>query len=345
MPQNPRSANRTDRSSAASTAAEGSAPTSANGFDLASGSPPPVTRAREISFESEATLDQALDGILHAGLRHLLENQPAAEDGRDPEGIHQYRVALRRLRSLLGLIRFFAPSPQLDAFREDARWLMSNLNDARDWDVFVTQTLPMIAQACPSIDGFGVLGLAAEEQRMTAYDKARAAIADPSTGRFQATLGLWVEQKGWRADASPGGRDLLSAPGRVFAAEVLDKLHRKASKRGRRFRKLAPQERHKLRIAVKKLRYASDFFIPLLAKAERNRRYARSLSALQDRLGRYNDMAVTERLVQSLLEGKLPVAAHLAAGALLGWQAGHLSRDDSDLVAAWKKFRSRCPLR
>ena len=216
---------------------------------------------------------------------------------------------------------------------------MSNLNDVRDWDAFVEETLPMIAQACPSVGGYDALGSAAKEERVRAHGKARAAIIDSRTGQFQVALGLWVEQKGWRADASPDSLDVLSAPGRAFAAEVLGKLHRKALKRGRHFRKLAPEERHKLRIALKKLRYAADFFLPLLGKAKRNRRYAKTLSALQDRLGRYNDIAVTERLIPPIIKNNIPVAAHRAAGALLGWQAGHLSRDDADLVATWKKFQ------
>lgn len=315
---------------------------SARGFDLALGNSPQITKAREMTFDDGATLSDALDDILRSANQHLLENQPVAEDGRDPEGIHQYRVALRRLRSVLGLIRSRAPSSPLDKFRNDAKWLMSNLNDARDWDVFVTQTLPTIAQACPSIDGFDVLGQAAQKQREMAHDKARAAITDPRTGQFQVALGLWVEQRGWLKGAPQEGLALLKGPARAFAVKVLAKLHAKALKRGRHFKKLEPEQRHKLRIAIKKLRYASDFFLPLLGHAKRNRRYAKSLSALQDRLGNYNDVAVTERLVRPLMESKLPLAQ--AAGALIGWQAGHLSRDGGDLVAAWKKFRSRDPL-
>lgn len=75
----------------------------ARGFDLALDTPPPVAKAREMRFEDSATLDQALDGIMRSALQHLLENQPAAEDGRTPTGLHQYRIALRRLRSVLGL--------------------------------------------------------------------------------------------------------------------------------------------------------------------------------------------------------------------------------------------------
>ena len=269
-----------------------------------------------------------------------MESQPAAEDGRNPEGLHQYRVALRRLRSVLGLMRSIAPSSQLDAFREDTRWLMSDLNDARDWDVLTTETLPVISQACPSVRGFDAFGTLAREHRRKARDKARGAITDPRTGRFQIALGLWVERKGWRADASPEGLALLAAPARGFAATVLEKLQRKALKRGRGFKKLSPEKRHKLRIALKKLRYAADFLLPLFGKRQHRRHYAKTLASLQDQLGRYNDMAVMERLVRQIMKRKVPVAAHGAAGALLGWQASSLDRNDADLLSAWKGFQS-----
>ena len=293
----------------------------------------------ELAFEDDATLDQALDVILRAALQNLLEKQPAAEDGHNPEGIHQYRVALRRLRSVLGLMRPLLVSSQLDTFRKDAKWLMSELNDARDWDVFVTETLPMIAQAYPSVDGFGPLGEVAEKQRVQAHGKAHAAITDPRMESFQTALDLWIKQQAWHDDATSVGLGLMAGPARAFAAEVLEKLHREVLKRGRHFGNLAPEERHKLRIAIKRLRYAADFFLPLLAKPKRKRRYAKTLSALQDRLGRTNDMAVTEQLLEPIVKTEMPMTAHRAAGAVVGWQTGHFGREDAELEAAWKKFR------
>lgn len=312
----------------------------ARGFDLALGDPPQITKPTKLEFDDGATLDQALGGILRAMLKHQMENQPAAEDGRNPEGIHQYRVALRRLGSVLGLMRSIAPSAQLDTLRDDAKWLMSSLNEARDWDVFITETLPTISQTCPAVDGFDVLERAARERRRKAHDIARAAIADPRTGRFQIALGLWVEQAQWRAGAAPQALRVLSAPGRRFATGTIRKLRRKALKRGRGFRKLSPEERHELRIALKKLRYASELFLPLFKNSKGKRRYARTLASLQDHLGRSNDLSVMEGLVQQMTKGKLPMAGHRAAGALLGWRAANLDQDDPELLSAWKHFQT-----
>jgi CHAD domain-containing protein len=217
---------------------------------------------------------------------------------------------------------------------------MSRLNEARDWDVFITETLPAMSQACPAVDGFDVLERAARERRRKAHDTLRTAIADPRTGRFQIALGLWIEQAHWRSGAAPDAVHVLDSPGRRFASEVLRKLRHKALKRGRGFRKLSPEERHELRIALKKLRYASELFLPLLKNSKSKRRYAETLAELQDHLGRSNDLSVMEGLVQRMTRGKLPMAGHRAAGALLGWRAANLNRDDPNLLSAWKHFQN-----
>src|SRR6202012_2106088 len=114
-------------------------------------------------------LDDAFAAILRCCLGHLLESMPAAEDGRDPEGVHQLRVSLRRLRSALNLMRSAGSLSRLEALRSEARWLAQNLSPARDWDIFKKGTLPTIARSCPSVAGFDALEDLAEERRSAAY--------------------------------------------------------------------------------------------------------------------------------------------------------------------------------
>jgi triphosphatase len=313
---------------------------SERGFDLARDTAPKIAKAREVKIGQGASLNSALGDILRCSLQHLLESQLAAEDGRNPEGMHQYRVALRSLRSVLGLVRLMAPSPQLEALLEDARRLMSGLSEARDWDVFVTQTLPSISQGCPTGTGFDALCRIAEGRRHTAQAGARSVIASARTGRFQIALALWIEQDGWRASASPKGLRLLDGPARGFVDEVLGRFHQKVLKRGRGFKALSAAKRHGLRIALKRLRYATDYFLPLWGKSKSARRYTRRLAALQAELGYYNDLVVMEQRVLQIIECRIPVAAHTAAGAMLGWRAGRLSNQEKKIQSAWMDFRS-----
>ena len=63
----------------------------------------------------------------------------------DPEWIHQMRVGTRRLRSCLSLMKRFAAERALDPVIAEVKWLAGLLGKARDWDVFVTETLPPLA--------------------------------------------------------------------------------------------------------------------------------------------------------------------------------------------------------
>src|SRR5690349_20590111 len=109
---------------------------SARGFDLAAGTPPTVRKPQKLRLDPSTCLDDAFAGILRACLYHLLQSLPAAEDGRDPEGIHQLRVALRRLRTVFDLMRSVGALSRLELFGADARWLATNLSAAREWDIF-----------------------------------------------------------------------------------------------------------------------------------------------------------------------------------------------------------------
>src|SRR3954451_12883237 len=113
---------------------------SARGFALAPHKPPSARRPRKLRLDPSVTLDEAFATILRSCFLHLLQSLPAAEDGRNPEGIHQLRVSLRRLRSVLDLMRSAGVSSNVDTLRTEAKWLAQDLSAARDWDVFRLDT-------------------------------------------------------------------------------------------------------------------------------------------------------------------------------------------------------------
>jgi triphosphatase len=310
------------------------------GFDLAFETAPAVQRAVPPLPGGDVSLDDAFAAFLHSALHQLMANQAAAEDGRDPEGVHQLRIALRRLRCALALLRALAPSSTLDALREDARWLAARLGPARNWDVFLGQSLAQVVHGCGFVEGFDALRDVAEQSRANGYETARAALADRRTGRFQLAFGAWIAQRGWRCDVSGEHLIELTAPATAFAARVLAKQHGRVLKRGRRFKRLPLEARHELRLAVKKLRYAADFFLPLFGGHASAKRYARRLSRLQERLGRYNDAGGTRRLMAELPVEIMSAAGRQALGAVLGWQACSLVSTEPEVRSAWSEFRA-----
>ncbi len=314
----------------------------ARGFDLATDTPPPAKRPRKLDVDPSLPLDDAFAAILASCLRDLLVSMPAAEDGRDPEGVHQVRVAARRLRSALDSMRTVVPSETLEALRADAKWLASSLSAARTWDIFRGETLPAVAESCPSIDGFDVLGKGAEERRITAYGDARLALADTRSARFVIRLGGWTEARGWRDDMRPESLPLLAEPAFSFARRIMSVHHGKVLKRGRHFKSMTAAERHRLRLSVKKLRYVADFLLPLCTDHKTARQFTSRLAGLQDELGAFNDMATTGSLLADLTASSADSGP--AAAAIAGWQAHAMVGAEERLRDAWRDFaRTRPP--
>ena len=120
------------------------------GYALAFGAVPQATRAERSGISAKHCVDDVIAMVMSAAQQHLLANQAVLEYGRDPEGVHQTRVALRRLRSACSLLRKEVPSPAFEAFGAEAKWLMHVLGPARDWDVLATTTLARLETACVS---------------------------------------------------------------------------------------------------------------------------------------------------------------------------------------------------
>lgn len=308
---------------------------SARGFDLAAGTPPSARRPRKLRLNPSVTLDEAFATILRSCFLHLLQSLPAAEDGRNPEGVHQLRVSLRRLRSALDLMRSVGALSNLDALRSEAKWLAQTLSAARDWDVFQLETLPTIARACPSVAGFDALGLAAARRQSGAYRKAHHALADRRCAVFLIGLGGWIETRGWRNDVAAEDLGQLAEPAVNFAQRILSEQYARVLKRGRRFKSLAAEELHRLRLATKRLRYLSEFLLPLFADRKSARKFARRLAGLQEELGAFNDMAVTASLLDEF--GAEPDSA-MAAAAITGWQARASVGVQPSLRGTWRDF-------
>jgi triphosphatase len=309
---------------------------SARGFDLAADTPPSADKPRKLHLDPAISLDEAITTILRGCFTHLLQSMPAAEDGRNPEGVHQLRVSLRRLRAALHLMQSVGASNKLGALQADARWLAQSLSAARDWDVFLTATLPAIAENCPTISGFDTLGELADRQRRNGYRKLRHALGERRCASFVLGLGEWIETRGWRGDVSPETLGQLAEPAINFAGPILADRHDKVLKRGKHFKSLGAERRHRLRLAMKKLRYSVDFLLPLYADRKSAKKYALKLAGLQEELGQYNDMATTAVLLAGLNTTSTDGA--VAAAAITGWQAHAMIGVEAPLRKAWRSF-------
>jgi CHAD domain-containing protein len=159
-------------------------------------------------------------------------------------------------------------------------------------------------------------------------------------------LAAWVERRGWREGADVDARLRQREEVATFAAGVLRRRHKQVAKRGKGFEDLDPEARHRLRIALKKLRYGMDFFAGLFP-GKRVEAFRKAVARMQDRLGHLNDVAVASRLVRELVDplppGPATTAVALGGGQLVGWYAHQVTSLEPETVDAWKAFRDLDP--
>jgi triphosphatase len=310
---------------------------SARGYALALGIDPRAVKAASSNLDSKDTVDEGIAKLLSSCQQQIQANLSPAENGG--EGVHQLRVALRRLRTALYLLRRELKAPSLQALDAEARRLARILGPARNWDVFINSTLADIEKSnLPDIE-FSRLRDASAPFRDKSYGMVRDSIAASQTNRFLLSLGLVIERKTWRNEVASGDLRILAEPITKFASNVLTRIERKALKRGRHFRHLRPEARHKLRLTLKKLRYATEFFLPLYPNRGPTGKYLKQLSRLQDVLGEANDIRTSRTLLSNIKEGAESPDLHRAIGAVVGWQ-GHLEMTGVNRMNnRWGKFK------
>ncbi|HME27153.1 MAG TPA: CHAD domain-containing protein [Acetobacteraceae bacterium] len=313
------------------------------GYQLAFDLTPKAMKATTQAITAEHTVDDIIGLLLGTCQHQLLANQTVAEGGRDPEGVHQMRVALRRFRTACALLHRELGAPALQAFSAEGKWLAKLLGAARDWDVFITETLSRPSQALTSEVDFDGLRQAAEPHRRVAYAAVREALASQRYNRFQLSLSLWSESRGWRNELETGSLAILLEPAPAFAGRVLTRLHHKALKRGADFRNLRPEGRHQVRIALKKLRYAMYFFQGLHGENDEARDYHRCLAKLQDALGHDNDASMTWPFLCALARDPVTPEVQRTIGAVMGWQARDRVETATTLRKHWRRFKGMAP--
>lgn len=307
----------------------------------AAGAPGPKAVKAGPGLTSAPSLDEAVVALTQSCLTQFTANWPAFALGDEVNAVHQLRVAMRRLRSVLGLFNREFASSEFSAFRNEAKRLANLMGEARNWDVFTALLNHGPAAAFPHEPGFAGLFGQCAQLRAAGYAAVRAMLADPGTTRFLLAIELFLARRGWRNGLEIAALPGLAAPAKGFAATNLARLHRKVRKRGRHLMRIGAHERHLVRIELKKLRYAADLFGGLFEARGKIRAYTATAAALQEELGLLNDLATARELL-GRLDGETPERAR-AVGIVLGWTAQAALADDRTLAKSWKAFGESKP--
>lgn len=312
------------------------------GYQLAGvGQPAPVRIRRDV-VRSGMTTSEAFRASAVACLDHLYANQPGVLAGGQAEYLHQVRVALRRLRSLLDVFRPPAAKSAVRPHRQALRRITRALGPARDLDVFVAHTLAPMLEQFPGHRGLAAFERAAGRLCADANRRARRILGNRRSQADLLRLADWLAGQAWLEDGSPADTRAWAAPAREHATAVLERCHRRVLKRGRGIGSAGPARLHRLRIALKQLRYAAGFFAPLFLRV-RVAPMREALNGLQELLGSINDHATATELIAVVgrrARGSLQPQARLI---LEHWNEALLAEQRRALKPAWKTLRACAP--
>lgn len=215
-------------------------------------------------------------------VRELVVNGEVALADTDPEGVHQLRVAVRRLRAALR-------AADLDdvALLTELRWFFGELGPLRDLDV-------LLERFRDDTDGFSAEEMAAFERLLAGLRAERAAALERVSEALRGQRYLRLLDRLASVDVTPAESVEVD-----LVAEIA-RPHRKLRKAvGAMGREPADRELHDLRIRGKKLRYAAE--LAEAAGGKPVRRLVKATKRLQDVLGEHQDACVAEERVRGLV--------------------------------------------
>ncbi|MGN8097244.1 CYTH and CHAD domain-containing protein [Methylobacterium sp. 22177] len=285
------------------------------GYNLASGKPDRVRKAEPVPLLEDMNAAETFQSVAHACLRHMRLNEDILLQSRNADALHQTRVAIRRLRSAFSLFSDLVEDAQGMRIRDELKRLTEPLGQARNLDVFLAKTLPAERERHPDEVGLLNLETQLEDQRTKAYDAVQSLLHSAEWRALVLDLVAWINAGPWLQDE--GRAALREESARDFAARELDRRRRQVKRRGRHLDDLSPEDRHKVRIAAKKLRYGAEFFAGLYPDKKAVKRHAtfvKALSELQDQLGALNDIATGHELARDIADARTGASAVFAAG-------------------------------
>jgi len=296
----------------------------------------------EIAIAKNERAFQAASDIIKTYIEIARLNEPGILADTDTEFLHDYRVSLRKVRSVLSLFKGIYSDEQTLALKQDFAELMSPTGRLRDLDVYLLDRQHYFDLLPASLhDGLGIMfdifsaERNAELKTMTAYLKSRA-----YKTRINRLAKLFSE-----ADALPPGVN-ADLPAYLYASMLIWKRYRKVCKIARAITpETADAEVHDLRIQCKKLRYLMEFFSPMYP-AKKVKGLIKALKVLQDNLGLFNDYSVQQESLQAFVSNhaskgrKQDLVIAQSTGALIAMLYHKQLEERAKVISNFENFDS-----
>jgi len=285
------------------------------------------------------TVEESLQRIGQNCLSTVLLFEAAAI-AEMPNGVHQMRVAIRRLRSVVASMKQMLPPEQYQWVIQTLKWMAGALGPARNWDVLSSGLLAPVRSVLLRGQELDEFCRVCEDKRRSAHENANAVIRSPQYTAALLKLSQWFASRSWRNQPVSEQSALLMAPIETVAPTLIGRRYKKLKKSADGFAQLTLEWRHEFRISVKKLRYTIEVFEDLF-DSHSVAKFTRRLKPLQDDLGYINDVRVANELLADLQTSNSGIAR--AAGIVLGWHDRGLADTDRKLRKRVRRFREARP--
>jgi len=261
---------------------------SERGYALDTGAEQTVHSAEPLAFDKNIGTEDGFQAIALSCLAQVTSNKSAVQCA-DAAGIHQMRIGLRRLRAAISIFGDLLRAEPRDTITAELKWLTGELGPARDFEVLLSDEA-LRAAFDDEVQRIRLVG-DIDRRRQDGLARAKEAVESERYRLLLLETVLWIV-----GDAFPDGSDDGL---RRFAGKEMARRLRKILKKLKQVDDLDDEGRHRLRIAVKKLRYGMEFFAPVFGDKV-GKGFSRTLKALQDGLGRLHDFAVHKTILAEI---------------------------------------------
>ncbi len=287
--------------------------------------------------------DSAVKVIGKQLLAAIHANTDGAQQGLDPEFLHDLRVAVRRTRAALAQFKGVFPEATTKRAKQEFRWLGQVTGPTRDYDVLL-QKIDRYRRDLDEATNDDLDPLLAYLKSRQEHHQA-ALVRVLQSARFRDWLQWWATF----LERPPPQRPRARHARRVieeYAAARIWRLHKKILRDGGAITDATPDARvHELRLVAKKLRYLMEFARTLFPRKTIGAQI-KTLKRLQDCLGDFNDLAVHREAMERAAaelgpEHAAAVAATQRLGASLRQRQAQVRADFQTVFAGYAEDTSR----
>lgn len=284
--------------------------------------------APEPSPASDAPVVDHVKWVVARHVRWLLAHDPGARLGREPESLHQMRVATRQLRAIIRAARPLLVPEWADSLQDELRWLGRLLGPARDLDVqlayFRGESGVLDARDRKPLAEF-IAHLEDERKRIH-----EVLLNELTSARYLDLIRRLQQAK--------------HDPIVVETTITLNDLARSAfTKLRKALQQLGPSPSnprlHEIRIKTKRARYAAQ--LAELADGKPVTRFIKTAGTVQDVLGMHQDAIQAEAHVRAFLKHSTNVRAAFVAGRMVERQRERRDEAKKNIGVVLKKLLKR----